>query len=234
MTMDMWDPLTLDKLSSNHTIVIFDNRGIGNTTAGDKTPSIQLFANDTSGLIDALGIQKPVDILGLSMGGFIAQELALLHPERVNRLIIYSSGCGGKVVPSQLTPEQLQSMISGNASKELFLHTLFPQNWIQNNSEYIENEFVYPMGKVSKESLQFQSAATSTWSGSCERLSDITNPTLVIIGTQDITVPPANSLMIAEKIPGAWLVQIKGSEHGLMFQYPQQSTTVLETFLSVT
>lgn len=169
------------------------------------------------------------------MRGFIAQELALLHPEKVNRLIIYSSGCGGKeAVPSQLTPEQLQSMISGNASKELFLHTLFPQNWIQNNSEYIENEFVYPMGKVSKESLQFQSAATSTWSGSCERLSDITNPTLVIIGTQDITVPPANSLMIAEKIPGAWLVQIKGGGHGLMFQYPQQSTAVLETFLSVT
>jgi pimeloyl-ACP methyl ester carboxylesterase len=55
-----------------------------------------------------------------------------------------------------------------------------------------------------------------------------------MIGTQDITVPPANALMIAEKIPGAWLVQINGGGHGLMFQYPQQSTAVLETFLSVT
>jgi hypothetical protein len=67
MTMDGWDPIVLDKLSSNHTIIIFDNRGIGDTTAGIKNPSIQQFANDTAGLIDTLGIKKPVDILGLSM-----------------------------------------------------------------------------------------------------------------------------------------------------------------------
>ena len=58
-------------LSSNHTIVIFDNREIGNTTAGNKTPSIQQFANDTSALIDVLGIKKPVDIFGLSIHGRI-------------------------------------------------------------------------------------------------------------------------------------------------------------------
>ena len=71
MTMGIWEPVVLDKLSSNHTIIISDNHGIGNTTAGNnKTPSsIQQFANDTAGLIDALGIQKPVDILGFSMGG---------------------------------------------------------------------------------------------------------------------------------------------------------------------
>ena len=68
-TMDMWDPIVLDKLSSNHTIIIFDNRGIGNTTAGIKAPSIPQFANDAAGLIDALGISKPADVLGLSMGG---------------------------------------------------------------------------------------------------------------------------------------------------------------------
>ena len=106
MTMDMWDPIGLEKLSSNHTIIISDIRGIGKTTAGsNKTPpSIQLFANDTAGLIDALGIRKPVDILGLSMGGFIAQELTFLHPDKVNRLIIYSSTCGGKeTLPPQLS-----------------------------------------------------------------------------------------------------------------------------------
>jgi hypothetical protein len=56
MTMDMWDPIALHKLSSNHTIIIFDNRRIGSTTAGIKTPSIQQFANDTAGLVDALGM----------------------------------------------------------------------------------------------------------------------------------------------------------------------------------
>ena len=106
MTMDMWEPNGLQKLSSNHTIIIFDNRGIGNIIVGNKAPSIQLFANDTTGLIDAVGIQEPVDILGISMGGFIAQELTLLHPEKVNSLIIYSSSCGGKdAVTPQLTSE---------------------------------------------------------------------------------------------------------------------------------
>lgn len=106
MTMDMWDPIGLEKLSSNHTIIISDIRGIGKTTAGsNKTPpSIQLFANDTAGLIDALGIRKPVDILGLSMGRFIAQELTFLHPDKVNRLKIYSSTCVRKeTLPPQLS-----------------------------------------------------------------------------------------------------------------------------------
>ena len=94
-------------------------------------------------------------------------------------------------------------MISGNASKELFLHNLFPQIGIQNNFEYIENEFVFPMGRVSKESLKLQTASNSMWSGSCDRLSHISNPTLVMTGTQDITLPPANSFMITERIPGA-------------------------------
>ena len=235
MTMDGWDPIVLDNLSSNHTIIIFDNRGIGDTNAGVKSPSIPQFANDTAGLIDALGIKKPVDILGLSMGGLIAQELALLHQEKVDRLIIHASSCGGKEsLPPQVSPQVLTSMISGNASADTFLSTLFPREWIQQHTDYIQKNFVFPMGKVSKESLQRQFEATSKWSGVCNKLSSITKPTLVLTGTEDITSPPANSLVIAQKIPGAWLVQIKGGGHGVMFQYPQQFTAVLETFLSVT
>jgi pimeloyl-ACP methyl ester carboxylesterase len=235
MTMDMWDPIVLDKLSSNHTIIIFDNRGIGNTSAGIKTPSIQQFANDAVGLIDALGIKKPVDILGLSMGGFIAQELALLHPEKVNRLIIHASSCGGKEsLPPQVSAEVMTSMTSGNATIDIFASTLFPKEWIKQHADYIQRNIAVPMGKVSKQSLQLQFEANSKWTGTCNRLSTITKPTLVISGTEDITSPPVNSLRIAEKIPGAWLVQIKGGGHGVMFQYPEEFTAVLETFLSVT
>ena len=74
--MDLWNPVLLSQLSSNHTVIIFDNRGVGNTTAGIKVFSIKQFANDTSGLLDALNIKKPVDVLGWSMGSFIAQELS--------------------------------------------------------------------------------------------------------------------------------------------------------------
>jgi pimeloyl-ACP methyl ester carboxylesterase len=185
--------------------------------------------------MDALEIRQPVDVLGLSLRGFIAQELALLHPEKVNSLILVASSCGGnQTIPPQISPQDFKSMVSGNATEELFLYTLFPQEWIQNNIEYIENEFIYPMGKVSSENLQLQSAAAGKWSGSCERLSDISIPALVMTGTQDITSPPANSLSLAEKIPGAWLVQIEGGGHGLMFQYPEKFAEVVETFLEVT
>jgi pimeloyl-ACP methyl ester carboxylesterase len=89
------------------------------------------------------------------------------------------------------------------------------------------------MGKVSTENIQRQAEAAGNWNGSCDRLSGITKPTLVITGTEDITSPPANSLMIAERIPGAWLVQIGGGGHGLMFQCSEKFARVLETFLLV-
>jgi hypothetical protein len=94
-SMDNWDPILLERLAFNHTVIIFDNRGIGNTTSGEKGFSIVQFANDTAGLLDALEI-KQIDVLGYSMGGIIAQELGLNHPNRVGKLIIYASTCGGR------------------------------------------------------------------------------------------------------------------------------------------
>ena len=237
MTMDMWEPM-LNKLPSNHTIILFDNRGIGQTAAtGNEsaaTFTIGQLANDTALLINALKIKQPIEVLGLSLGGFVAQELALLHPEKVNRLILVASSCGSnQSIPPQVSPQDFKSISSGIASKEVFANTLFPQEWIQNNTQYIEDEFIFPTGKVSAESLQLYSAAAGMWD-SCERLSNLSKPTLVITGTQDITSPPENSVMLAEKIPGAWLIQIEGGGHGVMFQYPQLFEKVLETFLDVT
>jgi pimeloyl-ACP methyl ester carboxylesterase len=78
--MDNWDRTLLERLALNHTVIIFDNRGIGNTTSGEKRFSIVQFANDTASLLDVLEI-KQIDV-GYSMGGIIAQELALNHPDR--------------------------------------------------------------------------------------------------------------------------------------------------------
>ena len=105
-SMDSWEPSILKELSSNHTVIIFDNRGVGNTTTGTKQFSIQQFANDTVGLLDGLKIQK-ANVLGHSMGSIIAQQLALTHPEKVNRLLLISSTCGGKEgIPN--SPEHLK------------------------------------------------------------------------------------------------------------------------------
>jgi pimeloyl-ACP methyl ester carboxylesterase len=242
MTMDMWDPNMLNRLSSNHTIIIFDNRGIGQTTAGNDPQkfSISQFANDTAGFLASLKldgsssiINQPIDILGLSLGGFIAQEFALTYPDKVDRLILLVSSCGGKEsIPPQLSPKAFRSMVSGNASKDLFLSTLFPKEWINENTDYIEKNFVFPVGRISAQNLLLQSQAAGNWQA-CDRLSNISNPTLVVAGTEDITSPPANSVMLAERIPGAWLVQIRGGGHGLMFQFPNEFSEIVETFLSV-
>jgi pimeloyl-ACP methyl ester carboxylesterase len=85
-TKDMWSPTLLKELSANRTVIIFDNRGVGDSTLGTKEFSVNQFANDTLGLLDVLNITD-AGILGLSIGSFIAQELALKNPNRVNNLI---------------------------------------------------------------------------------------------------------------------------------------------------
>ena len=241
MTMDVWDPVMVDKLSLNHTIILFDNRGIGKTTVGNKAWSIEQFANDTAGLIDALGIQKPVDILGTSWGGYVAQELALSHPQKVNKLILYGTDCGGKstVLSPQLSPEVGRSVEYGNASIDTFVSIFFPEEWLNENENaaYIQNIFsamASSFNATPKENIQHQAQTTYNWKGTCDRLSSITKPTLVMTGTDDIIRPPINSIMLAEKIPGAWLIQIKDAGHGLMYQYPEKFAKILETFLTVT
>src|SRR4029079_381434 len=104
--MNYWEPSLIDTLSANHTIIVFDNRGVGNTSTGIKPFSIQQFANDTAGLLDALKIQK-ADVLGYSLGSFIAQQLAVTHPDKVNRLVLIATTCGGKEsIPPSPEPQK--------------------------------------------------------------------------------------------------------------------------------
>lgn len=232
MTMEMWGEI-LNDLSKNHTVIIFDNRGIGETTAGNRTFSMDQFVNDTVGLIDALEIEKPIDVLGLSLGGMIAQELALSNPEKIKHLILVASSCGGEEsLPPQLSPKDVQSIQTGTANESLFLHALFPDEWIRENSDEINRTFALP--QVSQENLLKYGEALGKWPGSCNSISNIDKPVLVITGTEDITSPPVNSLKIAEKIPVSWLIQIKGGGHGVMQQYPETVYDIIETFLSTT
>jgi pimeloyl-ACP methyl ester carboxylesterase len=249
-TMDGWEPSTLRDLSSNHTLIIFDNRGVGNTTTGTRPFSIQQFANDTAGLLDALKIRK-ADVLGYSMGSFVAQQLTVTNPEKVNRLILVAASCGGKEgIPQS---PQLQKMASDVANKfinnisvsqeemkSLISASLGP-GWIRLNPESLETipeakdllASITPNNNL-KQIKAIQSWFATNWSGICSQLTKLSNPTLVIIGTDDVAVPTANSLVIAEKIPGAWLVQIKDAGHAIPSQYPDKINRMLQTFLSVT
>jgi pimeloyl-ACP methyl ester carboxylesterase len=241
--MNSWEPSILKNLSTNHTVIIFDNRGVGNTTTGTKPFSIQQLANDTTGLLDALKIQK-ADILGYSLGSFVAQQLAVTHPEKVNRLVLVAASCGGKESIS-LSPQVLKigSEVIKNATNNLPISvrmlmnlTMGPElkshpNLLQSIPEHLYYSQFYP---IPLNSYKEYYRMSTNWSGVCDKLTKVSSPTLIITGTADKNVLPGNSLIIAAKIPDAWLVHIKDATHALMSQYPDKFNQVLQTFLSTT
>ena len=246
-----WDPSFISDLSSNHTVIVFDNRGVGNTTIGSKPYTIEQLANDTAGLLDALKIQN-ANVLGYSLGSYIAQQLAITNPEKVSRLILAGASCGGKESMSK-PPEflnlqnELVNKISNNVtiSREEnieLLNATLGAGWIRLHPESLENvtEGKGFFGSISPEAQEGQnnighSWEATNWDGVCEELTRLAKPTLIITGTDDIYYQPhENSLILAEKIPGAWLVQIENAAHAVMDQYPDEIGKISQTFLSTT
>ena len=246
-----WDPSFINDLSSNHTVIVFDNRGVGNTTIGSKPYTIEQLANDTAGLLDALKIQN-ANVLGYSLGSYVAQQLALTPPEKVNRLILAGSSCGGKESmpkpPEFLNLQnELVNKISNNVtiSREEnieLLNATLGAGWLRLHPESLENvtEGKGFFGSISPEAQEGQnnighSWEATNWDGVCEELTKLAKPTLIITGTDDNYYQPhENSLILAEKIPGAWLVQIENASHAVMDQYPDEIGKILQTFLSTT
>src|SRR5690242_5802038 len=254
-TMDTaWDPSFLKGLSSNHTVVVFDPRGIGNTTAGSKPYTMQLLASDAAGLMDALKI-KQTNVLGYSLGSFTAQQFTVIYPDKVNRLILVAATCGGKDnVPSPPEFKKLQSEIVNKSlhnipvtreeMKSLSSASL-GSGWIKLHPESVNiptniTTMAQLKPGLSPATMNNQNNVglawtAPNWSGACDELAKVAKPTLVIAGTDDNNyVPHANALVIAGKIPGAWLVQIKDAGHAVMSQYPDKINKVLQTFLSTT
>lgn len=236
-TMDMWSPNLLNNLTNapnDYKVIMFDNRGAGESTAGTKEFSINQFTNDTLGFLDALNIEK-ADILGWSMGSFIAQQLASAHPEKVNNLVLYASSCGGPDATPP-SPEVIEAFSDNSLTPEELgqksISLLFPNAWFEANPDYL-NYFPIPTESVSPEVMEMQTEALENWSGNCQILGNITSPTLVIVGTDDSFTPSANSISIVEKIPGAWLVQIKDAGHGMMYQYSDIFNQAVLNFLSI-
>ena len=249
-SMDSWEPSILRDLSSNHTVIILDNRGVGNTTTGTKQFSIQQFANDSAGLLDALKIQK-ANVLGYSMGSLIAQQFVLTHPEKVDRLVLIASTCGGKEgIPNspevlELANKFVSSMINNTSIDPEELKTVislsYGPTWIKLHPNLLESiptdpkDFIpssMTLDTYIQQNNLTQNWKSTNWNGVCSQLPNISKPTLVMTGTDDVTIPAANSLIIAGKIPGAWLVQIKDAGHAVPDQYPEEVGNIIETFLS--
>jgi pimeloyl-ACP methyl ester carboxylesterase len=232
-TMDLWDPVMLRELSLRYKVVMFDNRGIGKTTASDKPFTIGLFAEDTIGFMDALKIGKAY-ILGWSMGAFIATELALKYPERVGKLILYAGNCGwkGKEVV-QASPEVASALMDLSGTQEergkRLINILFPTKWLDSHPEFLKN-LPGPKEPPSRIIIEKQGQAINAWPGTCDRLDKITHPTLFITGTEDVIIPPVNSLLMASRVRGSWVIRLPGG-HSNMYQYPETFSRCLLTFL---
>jgi pimeloyl-ACP methyl ester carboxylesterase len=232
-TMDFWDTRVVNELAKQYRVIIFDNRGMGHSTSSEKVYTIPLFADDTAGLMDALNIKK-AHVLGFSMGTTIAQELALDHPEKVDKLILYAGDPGSKemVPPAQKDLDVLTNTTGTNAERGHRLFSeLFPEEWLQQNPDPTK---YFPM--VSSMSpaanVQRQAMAMGMWNGSYSRLPNMTQPLLLIAGDQDVLTPPENSRIIAERVPSSWMIRIRGGGHGLMYQYPEEFTNIVLTFLT--
>lgn len=223
-----------ERFANDHRIVTFDNRGVGETSAPPGPYSTAQMAEDTLGWLDDLGIETAV-IFGVSMGGMIAQELALRAPERVTKLVLGCTSFGGaSAVPP--TPEALAAFASiGKVSAEVAVRRLFEVNFserfIAEHPEVVEELVRHGVTqRMSKLGYRGQLAAVVTHD-TASRVSAIRSPTLLLTGDADRLIPAANSELLAASIPNARVVVLEGVGHMFWIEAPDAAEKAIREFL---
>ena len=207
--------------SSCYSVVAFDNRGIGRSEKPDVPYTISVMAGDTVGLMDAIGISK-AHILGISMGGMIAQEIALRYPQRVHGLILACTHFGGD---RAVRPSEEIARIFGEyiftGSQEAAQYTpkcLFTERTLREAPDVVKR-----YQEVSRRFPPTSDVLIRQWEAiqghdTWEDLPQIQAPTLVLSGSDDVLVPPENSRILAKRIPNAQLQVIEGGGHQFLVE----------------
>lgn len=221
-TMDMWGVELVRELAESNKVIVYDNRGMGGSSAGSRDLSIAGMAEDGVGLLDALGIEK-AHVFGWSMGGLVAQEMALNHPGKVDRLVLMGTACDSE--PVEKITRELLSM-----STEQLLSRFFPKAWLDRNPKAFE-ELPRPSSPAEPKVVMAQAEAMINWSGSCGRLKALDKETLIISGLHDDILPTGLSLELAQAIKGAWLVRYDNAAHWLLYQGPESLARTVSVFL---
>jgi pimeloyl-ACP methyl ester carboxylesterase len=231
-TMDDWAPSFVDALAAHHTVVVFDNAGVGQTASLPSPLTVPAMAGQASALICALHLGHTA-VLGWSMGGMIAQALAVLHPRQVSRLILAATQAGtGASLP--IPPAAAAALASGNLAA--LLAVLFPADQAAAAEAYVAGIVQYPdRYPVSAAVTAEQTAAIAQWMAGQDRagrrLSRIRARTLVADGTQDALDPVPNDQLLARGIPRASLVLYPDAGHAFLFQDTAQLVPAIERFL---
>jgi pimeloyl-ACP methyl ester carboxylesterase len=231
-SMDDWQPIFVADLAADHRVVMFDNAGVGKTGTLPSPLSITGMANQASALISTLGLGRTA-VLGWSMGGMIAQALAVLHPAQVSRLILAATQPGtGHALP--VPAAAAAAVVSSDPAK--VLSVLFPPGQAVAAQIYALGILRYPdFYQAPRAVTAAQAVAVQQWIAGQDaagpQLGQLKLPTLVADGTLDQLDPVANDRMLADSVPGARLILYAGAGHAFLFQDLARFQAAVEAFL---
>ncbi len=228
--------LQIPDFSRHYRTIAFDNRGVGRSAKPPGPYTIHEMADDAAGLLDVLGIAR-AHVLGISMGGMIAQELALRHPQRVRGLVLactYPEPDEEIERNRRFSVSQLGGTLTAEGKTKIEVAALNPLQFFQHllpkvfTQSFIDRELpklIQLFGGAlqwgfSMEAVLGQVEAVMGHKAT-DRLHQIASPTLVITGDADLLIPPAHSDVLAEHIPNARLVKVPGGSHGFNFETPE-------------
>lgn len=223
---DDWWPSHIELLASRREVIVVDNRGVGESSVPNEPYAILDLAHDAVSLLDHLGLDD-VHLFGSSMGGMIAQQLVLTYPERVRSLTLASTAFGAFGQPNAVPPSMevvaaLRKPPSGDRRADLLegLWLGYPAAFTDENPEFVETFIAHRMScpEPDPAALDLQFKALLETHDTEARLGEITCPTLVLAGSEDVMIPAENSRRLAARIPNAELVIYAGCGHGFLEQ----------------
>jgi len=225
-------------LAEHFQVITFDNRGAGQSDKPTGPYTAQMLAADTAGLLDALGIEKAV-IMGHSMGGFIAQAMALDFPEKISKLILCSTNFGGPnhipitseamTVLSDVTSDPLTRFTNG-------LKVSTAPGWADANPDFVEEwvewRVANPLDVAAYQAqLAIGLALTSIEAAFEIKLPNISVPTMIVFGAHDKVVPPENAELLAKQIRGSRVAIIPDAGHFFPIEVPEAASQIVIDFM---
>jgi pimeloyl-ACP methyl ester carboxylesterase len=227
----LWEK-QIPELSKHFTIIAYDNRGVGKSDKPAGPYSIHMMAKDLSGLMDALNISR-ANILGVSMGGFIAQEFTILYPEKVNKLVLAATGAGGKDhIP--MSQETLALVLaSSGESRDIIkkkLALVYTKGYLADEETIEHLVDLRIQNPQPPEYYQAQAMAGVTFDRS-EDVKHINKPTLILGATEDLLMPVQNSYNLNKKIPNSKLKIFDGLGHQFFVENSQEFNNDIINFL---
>lgn len=239
-TMDHWDPLVTDGLASEREVILFNNAGIS-STSGEVPTSVEEMAANAAHFIKALGLQQ-VDVLGFSLGGLVAQTLAIAEPTLVRRLVLVGTGPRSGEAMASLTPEAVEVFTATYENPDdVWLGVFFTPSQASQAAgrAFLKRFRLRSEGRdpeVNESVAPAQLAALAKWGAPQEKpfeyLAALKQPTLVINGDNDVIIYSINSWHLQQHIPNAQLILYPDANHGSQYQYPQRFVGHVSMFLS--